>query len=116
MTTMPVSSHEAYFATVAVDVRPRLEAIEATVESLLPEATRCIGYGMPAFRGKRIFFYFAAFRKHIGIYPPARQDADLIVELAPFRGPKGNLAFPLDQPLPLDLIGRVAVALQREYA
>lgn len=116
MTTMPFSSHEAYFDTIAADVRPKLEAIQATVESLLPGATRCIGYGMPAFRCMRIFFYFAAFRKHIGIYPPVRQDADLIAELAPFRGPKGNLAFPLDRPLPLDLIGRLAVALQREYA
>lgn len=70
---------------------------------------------MPAFRGRRIFFYFAAFRKHIGIYPPLTQDADLIAELAPFRGPKGNLSFPLDRPLPLDLIGRVAMALYQEY-
>nr|MBL8412665.1 hypothetical protein [Dechloromonas sp.] len=107
MTTMPFSSHDAYFATVAVDVRRRLEAIQATVESLLREATRCIGYGMPAFRRKRIFFYFAAFRKHIGIYPPVSQDAELIAKLAPFRGPKGNLSFLLDRPLPLDLIGRV---------
>jgi len=113
---MAFSSHEAYFDTVAADIRPKLQAIQATVESLLPGASRCIGYGMPAFRGNRIFFYFAAFRKHIGVYPPVTQDADLIAELAPFRGPKGNLSFPLDRPLPLDLIGRVAMALHREYA
>ncbi|MBI4985982.1 MAG: hypothetical protein HZC24_11765, partial [Rhodocyclales bacterium] len=70
---------------------------------------------MHAFRGKRIFFYFAAFKKHIGIYPPVSKDAALIGELEPFRGEKGNLAFPLDQPLPAELIGRVAVALHREY-
>ncbi|HMW22697.1 MAG TPA: DUF1801 domain-containing protein [Burkholderiaceae bacterium] len=111
----PDVSHDAYFASVAEDVRPRLAAIQAQVESLLPQATRCIGYRMPAYRGRRrIFFYFAAFKKHIGIYPPLRHDAPLIAELAPYRGEKGNLSFPLNQPLPIELIGRVAVALHRE--
>lgn len=112
---MAFASHEAYFATVPPDVRPLLESIQARVESLLPEASRCIGYNMPAFRHRRIFFYFAAFKKHIGVYPPVRQDAALIRELAPYRGEKGNLSFPLNQPLPIELIGRVAVALHREY-
>jgi uncharacterized protein YdhG (YjbR/CyaY superfamily) len=111
---MAFSSHQEYFATVAPEVQPLLVSIQAKVESLLPEASRCISYNMPAFRGKRVFFYFAAFKRHIGIYPPTR-DAALVQELAPYRGEKGNLSFPLYQPLPLDLIGRVAVALHREY-
>lgn len=113
---MSFASHEAYFASVPPEVRPLLEAIQAQVESLLPKAMRCIGYNMPAFRHGRIFFYFTAFKKHIGIYPPVRQDAALIRELAPYRGEKGNLSLPLNQPLPIELIGRVAVALHREYA
>lgn len=113
---MPFESHEAYIASVSAEARPLLEAIQARVEALLPEATRCIGYGMPAYRHGRVFFYFAAFKKHIGIYPPVNRDAALIESLAPYRGPKGNLSFPLDRPLPMDLIGRVAVALHREYA
>jgi uncharacterized protein YdhG (YjbR/CyaY superfamily) len=113
---MPPISHEAYVASVPEAVRPRLTAIQAKVESLLPGATRCIGYSMPAYRGsRRIFFYFAAFKKHIGIYPPVTRDAALIAELAPYRGEKGNLTFALNQPLPIELIGRVAVALHREY-
>ena len=109
------ATHEAYFAAVPVEVRPLLEGIQATVESLLPQASRCISYNLPAFRDTRVFFYFAAFRHHIGIYPPVTRDAVLIEALAPYRGPKGNLSFPLDQPLPLALIGRVAVALHGEY-
>lgn len=112
---MSFSSHEAYFESVSPDVRPLLAAIQAKIETLLPDATRCIGYNMPAFRTKRVFFYFAAFKKHIGIYPPLTQDAALVKELSPYRGDKGNLSFPLDQPLPIDLIGRVAVALHQEY-
>jgi uncharacterized protein YdhG (YjbR/CyaY superfamily) len=112
---MAFSSHEEYFESVAPELRPLLSSIQAKVESLLPEASRCISYNMPAFRGKRVFFYFAAFKKHIGIYPPVTQDAALVQELAPYRGEKGNLSFQLSQPLPIDLIGRVAVALHREY-
>jgi uncharacterized protein YdhG (YjbR/CyaY superfamily) len=109
------ATHEAYFAAASAEVRPLLEGIQATVESLLPQASRCISYNLPAFRDTRVFFYFAAFRHHIGIYPPVTRDAALIEALAPYRGPKGNLSFPLDQPLPLALIGRVAVALHGEY-
>jgi uncharacterized protein YdhG (YjbR/CyaY superfamily) len=112
---MAFSSHEQYFMSVAPEARPRLEAIQAKVSGLLPQASRCISYSLPAFKGRRVFFYFAAFKKHVGVYPPVTQDAALLEELAPYRGPKGNLSFPLDKPLPIELIGRVAVALHREY-
>jgi uncharacterized protein YdhG (YjbR/CyaY superfamily) len=112
---MTFSSHDEYFASISPEVMPLLASIQAKVESLLPEASRCISYGMPAFRTRRVFFYFAAFKKHIGIYPPITQDVILIQEIAPYRGEKGNLSFPLNQPLPLDLIGRVALALHRQY-
>jgi len=108
------SSHEEYFASVPPAVRPLLIAILAKVGALLPQASRCISYSLPAFKGKRVFFYFAAFKKHIGVYPPVTQDTALIQELTPYRRPKGNLSFPLDEPLPMELIGRVVVALHRE--
>lgn len=107
--------HEEYFETAPAEVRPLLALIQERVESLLPDVTRCISYKMPAFKAKRYFFYFAAYKKHIGIYPPVTKDAALIEELRPYRGKKGNLSFPLNKPLPIDLIGRVAVALYSEY-
>lgn len=108
--------HESYFDAAAPETRGRLEAIQALVERLVPDAERCVGYGMPAFRRGKVFFYFATFKKHIGIYPPLREPAELIAELAAYRGPKGNLSFPHVEPLPLDLIGRVAEALAAQYA
>ncbi len=112
---MPFSSHEDYFAGIAPESRSLLLMIQAKVEELVPGATRCISYNLPAFRRGRVFFYFAAFKKHIGIYPPVTRDAALIQELTRYRGEKGNLSFPLNEPLPIDLIGRVAVALSQEY-
>lgn len=113
---MPLTTHEAYFAQCAPEARALLLQVQREVETQVPEAARCIGYNMPAFRQERIFFYFAAFKKHIGIYPPLTQDEGLISETARFRGPKGNLSFSYTQPLPLDLIGRVAKALAAQYA
>ncbi len=110
------ASHEAYFASVPAEVRTILLEVRAVVEAALPAARRCIGYNMPAFRDGRIFFYFAGFRQHLGIYPPLGADAALTEELAPYRNEKGNLAFKYRQPIPYPLIARVALALHREYA
>jgi uncharacterized protein YdhG (YjbR/CyaY superfamily) len=112
---MAFASHDEYFESATPEARPLLMRIQAEVETLLPDASRCISYNMPALKAQRVFFYFAAFKSHIGIYPPVTKDAALIEELAQYRGAKGNLSFPLNQPLPLKLIGRVAVALHREY-
>ncbi len=107
--------HETLIQTHPQAVRERLEAIQAEVERRVPDAARCIAYKMPAFRIDRVFFYFEGFKKHIGVYPPVNAPADLVERTGPYRGPKGNLSFPHDQPLPLDLIGEVAETLARNY-
>jgi uncharacterized protein YdhG (YjbR/CyaY superfamily) len=112
---MAYTTHEEHFATVSAEVRARLEAIQREVEACVSGATRCISYNMPAFKKEKTFFYFAGFKKHIGIYPPISGHEILIAETSKFRGPKGNLWFPHDQELPLALIGRVASALAVEY-
>lgn len=111
---MRFESHDEYFASVAGEVVPLLRQIQAQVEEVVPDAQRCIGYNMPAYRQSKIFFYFAAFKKHIGIYPPVAADNELIDKLQPYRGEKGNLSFPLDAPLPIELIGQAALALSRQ--
>ncbi|MCB2116693.1 MAG: DUF1801 domain-containing protein [Rhodobacteraceae bacterium] len=113
---MTGSPHDAHLAAAPEAVRPRLAAIQAEVERRVPEAERCTGYAMPAYRRGKIFLYFAAFKKHIGVYPPLHAPADLVAELAPYRGPNGNLVFPHDRTFPLDLIGRTAAALAAQYA
>lgn len=109
------ATHDEHFAACEPTVRERLLAIQAEVELRVPTATRCIGYQMPAWRLRRIFFYFAGFKPHIGVYPPVRGPEDLMTRLASYRGPKGNLTFPHKDPLPLDLIGDVAEQLAAQY-
>jgi uncharacterized protein YdhG (YjbR/CyaY superfamily) len=109
------TTHDAHFTACAPAVGERLLAIQAEVERRVPGATRCIGYKMPAYRLRRIFFYFAGFKRHVGIYPPVNGSEELMTRLAPYRGPKGNLTFPHKDPLPLDLIGDVAEQLAAQY-
>lgn len=112
---MSFNNHEEYFETLPLEARQRLEQIQKDVETRIPGAIRCISYNMPAFKQQRVFFYFAAFKHHIGIYPPVTEDQTIIAATAKFRNPKGNLLFPYTQELPLDLIGKVAVALALQY-
>lgn len=107
--------HAAHLTPCAPEIRARLQAIQNEVERRVPAAKRDVGYKMPAYRIRKIFFYFAPFKKHIGVYPPVSGPGDLLARLKDYRGPKGNLSFPHDQPLPVDLIGDVADQLARQY-
>ena len=98
---------DAYIAASSPAVQPALRRIREIVRGAAPEAEETISYRMPAFRGRGILVYFAAFKNHIGLFPPIEGDARLDKALDPYRGPKGNLRFPLDEPIPYDLIERV---------
>lgn len=104
--SMPATIDE-YIAVAAKDVQPILEKIRQTIHQVAPDARETISYRMPAFTQGSILIYFAAFQSHIGIYPPISGDPTLEAALAPYAGPKRNLKFPLDQPIPYDLITRI---------
>ena len=93
-----------------------MEEIRKLVRLKVPDAQETISYQMPAFKLSRTFIYFAAFKKHIGIYPPVTGDKSVIEATARYCNEKGNLAFPLDQPIPYELIGKLAEALSKQYA
>src|SRR5262249_12632693 len=83
--------------------------VRSTIRKAAPGAQETISYNMPAFKlNDRIIVYFAAFKRHIGLYPPVRDSAALKRAAAPYAGPKGNLQLPHDHPIPFDLIARIA--------
>lgn len=106
---------DEYLTAADPEVREMLRKIRTAAQAAVPGAVECISYQMPALRHKKVFFYFAAFKKHIGVYPPVHDPA-LAPELARYRGPKGNLQFPLNEPVPYALIARVAQSLAKQYA
>ncbi len=104
------TSIDEYIASSPPAVRPALEQIRATVAKAAPDATERISYRMPTFFQDGVLIHFAAFKAHIGIFPPVQGDARLLRDVARYAGPKGNLRLPLDEPIPLDLIRRIVAA------
>jgi uncharacterized protein YdhG (YjbR/CyaY superfamily) len=98
---------DAYISQFPADVQAVLEKVRATIHKATPEARETISYQMPAFKQQGILIYFAAWKKHIGLYPPISGDKALEKAVARYAGPKGNLQFPLDEPIPYDLIERI---------
>jgi uncharacterized protein YdhG (YjbR/CyaY superfamily) len=98
---------DEYIASFSPEVQAVLEKVRLTIRNAAPGAEETISYKIPAFRLNRILVYFAAFKNHIGLYPPVRGDARLVKAASAFAGVKGNLQFPLDQPIPYGLIERI---------
>ena len=96
-----------YITLFPPDVREVLQEIRATIRAAAPDAEETISYQIPAFMFNGPLVYFAAFKNHIGFYPPVRGDAKIEKAVARYAGPKGNLQFPLDEPIPLGLITRI---------
>lgn len=106
---------EDYIAGTNPEVQEILERIRLDVSTAIPEATQQVSYQMPCFKLRKIFFYYGAFKKHIGIYPPMNLNKDLVERTKPYRNEKGNLSFPYNQPIPYALILEVALALAEEH-
>jgi uncharacterized protein YdhG (YjbR/CyaY superfamily) len=107
--TPPPASVDAYIAAFPPEIRLILERIRQIAREVAPQAEERISYGMPALFQDGVLIYYAAFKKHIGLYPPVA-DAALRSQLARYAGPKGNLKFPLDAPIPYELVGQVVAA------
>lgn len=98
---------DGYISLFPADVQAILEKLRTTISHAASEAKETISYRMPAFRQHGILVYFAAWKKHIGLYPPISGDKPLERAVARYAGPKGNLQFPLDEPIPYDLIEQI---------
>jgi uncharacterized protein YdhG (YjbR/CyaY superfamily) len=98
---------DGYVSQFSPDVRAVLRDVREAIRRAAPEAEETISYQMPAFRQHGILVYFAAWKKHIGLCPPVSGDDAVERAAARYAGPKGNLQFPLDEPMPLTLIERI---------
>ncbi|HYP67102.1 MAG TPA: DUF1801 domain-containing protein [Thiobacillaceae bacterium] len=99
------SSIDEYIASFAPEVQAILQKVRATVRAAAPSATELIRYRMLALKQNGVLVYFAAFKNHIGFYPPVTGDTRLEQAASVYAGEMGNLRFPLDKPIPYELIG-----------
>jgi uncharacterized protein YdhG (YjbR/CyaY superfamily) len=98
---------DEYISTFPPDVQEILEALRQTTRKAAPDAVEAISYRMPTFKLHGNLVYFAAFKNHIGFYPVPSGIEAFAEELAPYRAGKGTIRFPMDQPIPFDLVTRI---------
>jgi uncharacterized protein YdhG (YjbR/CyaY superfamily) len=98
---------DEYQKTFPQDVQTILEKIRQTIRKAAPDAVEAISYQMPTFKLNGNLVHFAAFKSHIGFYPIPSGIEALKEEAAPYVAGKGTLRFPLDKPIPYDLIEKI---------
>lgn len=99
---------DTYIAGFPPEVQEALEQVRATIKKAAPDAVETISYGIPTFDlGKTHLVHFAGFKNHLGFYPAPVGMETFKSEFSAYKTGKGSVQFPLDQPMPLDLITRI---------
>ena len=98
---------DEYIAGFPEGVQEILEKIRTTIKMAAPEAEESISYGMPAYKLNGPLAYFAGYKNHIGFYATPSGHAEFSEELSKYKQGKGSVQFPLDEPIPLELIARI---------
>jgi len=101
------SSIDEYIATFPEETQKILKKLRATIKGAAPNAEEKISYQIPTFTLKGNLIHFAAFKNHIGLYPSPSGTQAFKRELSIYESAKGSIKFPIDQPLPLDLIRKI---------
>jgi uncharacterized protein YdhG (YjbR/CyaY superfamily) len=101
------TSIDEYIATFPEEIQKILEEIRATIKAAAPDAEEKISYQMPTFTLKGNLVHFAAFKRHIGFYPVPTGIEKFKKELSVYEGAKGSVKFPLDKPIPYELISKI---------
>ncbi|HSM24170.1 MAG TPA: DUF1801 domain-containing protein, partial [Anaerolineaceae bacterium] len=100
---------DEYIAQFPEDIQKILQEVRSVVKESAPDATEKISYQMPTFFLKGNLVHFAAYKNHIGFYPVPSGIEKFKEELSQFKGAKGSVQFPIDKPMPLDLISRIVL-------
>ena len=98
---------DEYIARFPKEIQELLETIRITIREAAPDAEETISYQMPTFKLKGNLVHFAAYQNHIGFYPTPSGIDKFRDELSAYKGAKGSVQFPIDQPLPLELISKI---------
>jgi uncharacterized protein YdhG (YjbR/CyaY superfamily) len=103
-----------YIATFPKEVQALLHKVRRAIAKAAPHAEEAISYRIPTFRlNGHYLIYFAGYKAHIGLYPVHADGAEFSPEMARYASGKATLKFPLNEPLPLDLIAKVVKAKLR---
>ena len=98
---------DEYIASFPKDTQEILETLRMTIRAAAPAAEETINYGIPTFTLKGNLVHFAGYKKHIGFYPTPSGIEHFKAELAGYEQAKGSVQFPIDQPIPYDLVSKI---------
>ena len=98
---------DEYIARYPADVQKLLQDVRKTIQAAAPQAEEAMAYGIPTFKLNGNLVHFGGFKQHIGFYPAPQGLEAFRKELSKYKGSKGAVQFPLDQPMPLALITRI---------
>jgi len=98
---------DEYIAAFPADTQVILEQVRATIRKAAPDAKEVISYNMPAYKLNKVLVFFAGYKHHIGFYATPTGHEAFIEDLSQYKQGKGSVQFPLDEPMPLDLISRI---------
>lgn len=108
---------DAYISAFPKEVQKVLEQVRSAIRKAAPNAEETISYAMPAFKYKgKVLIYFAGYKNHIGLYATPSGHAAFEKELSAYKQGKGSVQFPLDRPMPLDLISRIVKFRMQQHA
>ncbi len=96
-----------YIANFPEEIQKILEEIRTTIKKAAPDAEECISYGMPSYKLHGVLVYFASHKNHIGFYSLPSGNEAFQKELSNYKTGKGSIQFPIDKPMPLDLISQM---------
>jgi uncharacterized protein YdhG (YjbR/CyaY superfamily) len=105
---------DEYIETFPANIQTILENMRQTIRKAAPEAVETISYQMSAFKLNGNLVYFAAFKNHIGFYPTPSGIETFKNELCPYKKSKGSVQFPLDKPIPYDLVEKIVLFRVKE--
>jgi uncharacterized protein YdhG (YjbR/CyaY superfamily) len=104
----PAKTIDEYIAAQAQSVQPLLNQVRDTLRAALPDAQEKIAWSMPTYWNKHNIIHFAAFTKHIGLYPGEKAMEHFASRLTEYKTSKGAVQLPYSKPLPLELIEEIA--------
>ena len=100
-------SVDEYFSTFPASTQNILAAVRETIMAAAPQASEVISYNMPAIKMHGVLVYYAAYKEHIGFYPTASPIQIFKDDLSPYKWSKGAIQFPIGEPMPFHLIGKI---------
>jgi uncharacterized protein YdhG (YjbR/CyaY superfamily) len=107
---------DEYQTQFSGEVRTMLDELRSIILKTVPDAQELISYNMPAYKTSAMVAYYAGYKAHIGFYPTPGPLKELAAELTAYKTSKGAIQFPLDKPLPVNLVKKLLKLRLKEIA